>query len=84
MADTKIVNISGRAKPTRRMRALATILHGDKFARSVDSMIDDAVAIDALAGAIDRALTESVTSDGRVDLKKAAAHILGEIKRAQR
>lgn len=84
MADTKIGQLSGVARPTIRMRQLATTLHGDKFASSVDSMLQDAVAVDALAGAIDRALIEGTSKDGRIDLKVTAAALMRELKNNQK
>lgn len=84
MADTKVVHVSGVARPTKRMRRLASMMHGDRFATSLDSMMVDAIAIDALAGMLDRAFEAGLTKDGRIDLKVAAATLLGEIKANQK
>jgi hypothetical protein len=84
MKDTKVVQISGVARPTRRMTALATALHGPRMAASIDSMLEDAVAVDALAGAIDRALIAGTSRDGRIDLKETAIHLIREMRRSQK
>jgi hypothetical protein len=83
MADTKIVNISGVARPSRKLRRMAAALHGNRMADAIDSMVEDAKVVDALAGAIDRALLHATSKDGRIDLKEAALHMLGEMRRNQ-
>ena len=84
MADTKIVNISGVAKPSRKMRRIATALHGANFAASIDTMLEDAKAVKILAGCIDRALVAAVTKDGRIDLDIAALTLIQELRRNQK
>jgi hypothetical protein len=84
MADTKIAPISGVAKPSKRMLRIATALHGDKFCRSIGAMLNDAKAVDILAGVLDRALMAGLKSDGRIDLREAALHVIQELRRHQR
>jgi hypothetical protein len=84
MADTKVVNISGVARPSRRMLNMALALHGPKFAQSIDAMVDDAKTVDALAGALDRALLAGTSKDGRVDMREAALALIKELRRHQK
>ena len=84
MADTRVSQLSGVARPTRRMRHLAMTLHGPKMAASIDAMLEDAVAVNALAGAIDRALIAGTSKDGRIDLQETALCLMRELRRNQR
>jgi hypothetical protein len=84
MADTKIVQISGVAYPTRRMRGLATALHGPKFALSIDSMLEEAGAVNALAEAMEKSLEAALSKDGRVDMKNAAIHLIRLMRNNQK
>ena len=84
MSATKIAPISGVARPTPRMKHLATTLHGPGFASSIDSMLEDATAVNALAGALDRALVAGTAKDGRLDLQEAAMHLIKELRRNQK
>ena len=84
MSKPKIVNISGVAHPTRRMRSLSLSLHGPQFAASVDSMLEDAVAVNALADAIDRSLIAGTSKDGRIDLRETAIALIKEMRRSQK
>ncbi len=83
-AAAKIAPISGVAYPTPRMRSLATALHGPAFAASIGSMLEDAVAVNALAEALDRAIEAGLSSDGRIDLKAAAVCLIKEMRESQK
>ena len=80
----KLSQLSAVIRPTRRMRHLATTLHGPGFAGSIDSMLEDAVAVNALAEAIDRALIVGTSKDGRIDLKETAMALIREMRRSQK
>ncbi len=82
--EPKLSHISGIAYPTKRLRTLAIALHGIDFANSIGSMVDDAVAVNALAEALDRAFEAGLSKDGRIDLKVAAVHLIGELRRSQK
>ncbi len=66
------------------MRHLANTLHGPGFIGSIDSMLEDAVAVNALADAIDRALIVGTSRDGRIDLKETAMALIKEMRRNQK
>lgn len=83
MADTKVVHITGVARPSRRMRRMAEALHGKNFAMSIDSAIYDAKIVNAVAGAIERALVAGTNKDGNVDMREAAVHMIKEMRRNQ-
>lgn len=84
LSDPKVVNISGVARPSKRMKHLARTVHGERFERNLGAMLNDAIAIEALAGCLDRAMTKAVNGSGNLDLKLMAAELLGELKRNQR
>ena len=84
MADTKIMQVSGVARPSRRLRMMAKVLHGNKMSEAIDSMMVDATMINALAGMIDRALIKGTSKDGRIDLKDTAMHLIQEMRNNQR
>ncbi len=77
-------NIGGVARPTRKLRARLETLYGRGFVLRMDRVVEDATTIDALAKVLDKAMTESVTSDGRLDLRDVAARILVEMRGNQR
>ena len=83
MSDTKIVNISGVARPSRKLRRMAEVLHGRRMADAIDSMVEDTTAINAMAGLLDRAMTEHTTKDGRLDLREVAMYVIREMRRNQ-
>ena len=84
MSDPKVVPIrAATLKPSRRLRRMALALHGPGFLGSIADMTRDAVAVEALAAALDRALNAALSKDGRLDLRVAAEHLLGEMKRNQ-
>ncbi len=84
MADTKVVPISGVGRPTPLLIRMAMAAHGANFAHSIDSMLDDAVMVNALAGMIDRALVAGTAKDGRLDLKETAIALIREMRRHQK
>ena len=80
----KLSQISGVARPSDGLRRIATVLHGPSFAASIDSMLEDALAVNALAEAIDRALIHGTSKDGRIDLRETAMHLIREMRGSQR
>ncbi len=63
---------------------MATALHGPGFAKSIDSMLEDAVAVNALAGMLDRAFEAGLSKDGRIDLKEAAMSLIKQMREVQK
>ena len=84
MRNTKLAQISGVAHLTPKFRHMAETLHGRGFARTIFEMAEDAVAVDALAGALDRAFNAGLSADGRLDLREAAMHLIREMKANQK
>ncbi len=84
MADTRIAPISGVGRPSYRLRRMAEVLHGNKMADAVETMIFDAKAVNALAEAMDQALLASTNLSGNVDMKDAALHLIQWMRRNQR
>lgn len=83
MSDPKIVHVTGVARPSRRMRRMATAMHGKGFAMSIDSSIYDAKIVNAVAGALERALIAGTNTDGKLDMREAAIHLIQEMRRNQ-
>lgn len=84
MSDTRTVNVRGHGRPSRLMIRMALARHGKKFAHSVDSMLEDAVAVRAMAGLLDRAFNHALKGDGRLDLNDAAIYMIREMRRHQK
>jgi hypothetical protein len=84
MADTKTVQIAGHGRPSLLMRRIAHARHGKNFALSIDSMIEDATAVNALAALLDRAFNHALSPTGSLDLKEAAIFMIREMRRSQR
>lgn len=84
MSDPKVVKISGVARPTARVIATAEAIHGRKFACCIFEAVEDAKAVNALAGILDEALVHAQATDGRIDLKMAAIFIIRKMKGAQK
>lgn len=80
----KVVQIAGRCRPTPRLQRLATVLHGPQFATSINLMVEDSIAVNALAELLDRAMTACTTKDGRLDLREMAMFVIKEMRGAQR
>ncbi len=74
----------GIARPTEKMKHIATTLHGPKFAASIDSMLEDATAVNALAAALDRAFSAGLSNDGRLDLRESAMCLIKEMRNNQK
>ena len=79
----RIGHLSGRAKLTPKFRHQAEVLHGKGFALSIDAMVEDAVAVDALASLLDRAFSAALSKDGRLDLREAAMFVIREMRASQ-
>lgn len=84
MSDTKTVQISGRGRPSRLMRRIAEARHGKEFSLSIDSMVEDAKAVDGLAQLLDRAFNHALSPTGSLDLKEAAIFMIREMRRSQK
>lgn len=81
---TKIANISGHARPSDALRRQLGIVHGPGTVARLDALMSDADAIDKLAQVIDVALLKGQAADGRIDLRVVAAHVIAELKAAQK
>lgn len=73
--------IRGTARPAPRLRATLKGLRGGK---AMDALLDDCVAIDALAGLLAEAIERNTTPDGRVDMRCVAAAVIAEMRRHPR
>ena len=51
---------------------------------AIERVLNATDAVDRLAEAMERALEAGMSSDGRVDMKTAAAHLLRDIMHAQK
>jgi hypothetical protein len=82
MADgPKIAPLRGIARPSRRLTGQIGRLYGPKAVERFDQIMDDVVAVDALARLLTEAIERNTTKDGRIDMKDVASHVLGEMKR---
>lgn len=84
MAEARAGGMSATCYPTKRLRALAFAKHGPGMAASIYSMVQDAEAVAALAKILDQAMTECTSTDGRLDLKDVAAHVITHMRENQR
>lgn len=84
MSRSNTAPLTGVAHLTPKFRHMAETLHGPGFVRDVFEMAEDAVAVDALAQALDRAFTHALSADGRLDLREAAMHLIKEMKASQK
>lgn len=81
MRNGTVVNISGIAQPTDKVRRAAEILHGPRVAARMDQVMDDEIAVRALAGILTRAMETQQSKDGRIDMRDVAAYVLAEMRR---
>jgi len=70
--------------PMPAIRRAATALYGKGATLALEEIIEDTIAIDALAGALDKHIQSSVTSDGRLDLREVAAKLIRDMKDNQK
>ncbi len=84
MRAAKLAQISGVAHLTPKFRHMAETLHGPGFVNDIFAMAEDAVAVDALAGLLDRAFSHALSTDGRLDLREAAMFVLKAMKEHQK
>lgn len=75
MSDN-IGTLSGIARPTGR--AAAILRRGHSMAELM-AMVEHENAIDALARILDVGFEKGLSSDGRLDLREVAAHVLKEV-----
>lgn len=75
-----LAQISGIAYPSPKILALATSIHGRGVAKRLSQIMDDTVAVDALARLLTEAIEKKTTKDGRIDMRDVAAHVLSEMK----
>ena len=75
-----IGNMRARLQPTEALKRRL----GTRAAANIDAMLDGAEAVDSLAGLLDRAITDCLTADGRVDMKDVAHYVLKELRRNQK
>jgi hypothetical protein len=76
--------LSGVAHPTPALLRKLGRMYGPAPVPDLPRVLDDLVAVDALAGLLDRAMAAHTTKDGRLDLRDVAAFVLKEIKENQR
>lgn len=83
MVEKKVVQIQGHAKPTSALRTML-----GKSAAPIDprmkALVEREDAIHGLAALLTQAMETCQTSDGRVDMKDVAAHVLTVMGRNQR
>lgn len=83
-SSAKVVQISGHALPGPGMRARLTSLGLVPNAQTIGRVMEDIVAVDALARILTEAIDASTTKDGRLDTKDVAAFVLRRMKEHQR
>lgn len=83
-AEARSGNLAGVAHPTPLMRRMAIARHGPQGVATIDSMIEDAVAVNAMADLMGRALDATANKDGKADLKEAAMFVIKEMRRNQK
>lgn len=81
MSDQRVGNLSGIARPTRKMRRQMAAMYGERAVVRFDKVLDDEVAIDAFSRLLTEAMEKCQTKDGRVDMRDVAVHVLREMKR---
>lgn len=79
----KVVQVRGRAKPAGKMLKVAMLLHGPGAAVRLDRIMEDEVAVDALARLLTEQIEKNTTKDGRVDMRDVAAGVLLHMRRSQ-
>lgn len=86
MRALQIARMTGIAKPTEDVAKRLRALHGPSFVRAnLLTLFDDLDAIDlGLAPMLHRGFEAGCSSDGRLDLRVVASHVLEEIRGAQR
>ena len=77
-------NLAGNGVLTDKVRRAAEIIHGVGSPSRVDQIMEDEVAVNALAGLLTRAIESCQAKDGRLDMRDVAAYVLREMKRNQR
>jgi len=75
-------NLAGIGRPTRAL--LEKLGRKPREARNLAAMMDDFTATDALARLLTEAIEKHQKTDGRVDMKDVAQHVLAEMKRHPR
>ena len=64
-----------------KVKRAATILHGSQGVARIGQIMDDEVAVNALAQLIEQAIVARQTKDGRIDWRDVAAHVLAVMRR---
>ena len=77
----KIAPLRGIARPSPRLVGQIGRIYGPRAVGQFTQIMDDVVAVDALARLLTEAIERNTTKDGRIDMKDVAAHVLGEMKR---
>ena len=78
------MSLSGVARPSAYLKGLMSCLHTPGGTRTLQSVVEDAKMVDGLAIAMEQALASATASDGRVDMKVAAMHLLQTMRENQR
>lgn len=83
MSDSKpiIAPLSGIARPTRALRNRIGKLYSPGETREITAMMDDFVAVDALARLLTEGIDKVTTKDGRLDTKDLAAFVLRHMRK---
>ena len=68
--------LRARVRPTPALKRRLGIQFGDKVADRVDKILDNEVAVDALARLLTEGMETVVSKDGRLDTKDLAAFLL--------
>lgn len=79
-----VEQISGLAKPSESLLRRMRQLYGEGSTLSIEAVLDDVTAVEALAQLIEQGFETCVTKDGRLDTKDLAAFLLREIRRNQK
>lgn len=82
MAGAKVMQVHGRARPVGKMLKVAMLLHGPDMAVRLDKVMEDEVAVNALACLLTEQIEKHTTKDGRVDMRDVAAGVLLHMRRS--
>lgn len=82
----RIGELRGVARPSpalRRRLGIINAVGAHALPHSVEGIINNSIAVDALARLLTEAIEKNQRTDGRVDMKDVAAHVLAEMRASQ-
>lgn len=76
--------MSAVLRPSPAIRRRLGLVGYGPGAVSVRQVVEDSIAVDALARLITEGIERHTTADGRIDTRDVAAHVLAEMGRSQK